>query len=138
MAGHLAIPGLGIYYASKWAVVGISETLKADLEPHNIGVSVLCPGVVATNIFSSGRNRPDDLGGENDSAPDVAPGDARLSEVLGGVLDPTALEEMVVHAIENDELYIFTHPEFKAVVGARYDAVNAAFDRWADYRRNMN
>lgn len=61
MAGHLSIPGLGVYNASKWAVVGISETLQADLEPHNIGVSVLCPGVVKTNIFNSGRNRPDDL-----------------------------------------------------------------------------
>jgi NADP-dependent 3-hydroxy acid dehydrogenase YdfG len=143
MAGHLAIPGLGVYNASKWAVVGISETLKADLAPHNIGVSVLCPGVVKTNIFSSGRNRPEVLQG--DSATDDLTGtvgggnsgDAsqRMAAIMDGALDASVVGEMVLHAIQSDELYIFTHPEFKTAVGERFEALNAAFDRWQDYRQ---
>ena len=142
MAGHLAIPGLGIYNASKWAVVGISETLQADLMPHNIGVSVLCPGVVKTNIFNSGRNRPDALRNEDHS--DAMTGsvgrseprdvDARMAEIIAGALDPAVVGEMVLHAIQTNELYIFTHPEFKSTVGERYAAVNDAFERWAAYR----
>jgi NADP-dependent 3-hydroxy acid dehydrogenase YdfG len=54
MAGHLALRGLSVYTATKFAVVGISETMRQDLEPHGIGVSVLCPGVVRTGPWPSG------------------------------------------------------------------------------------
>jgi NADP-dependent 3-hydroxy acid dehydrogenase YdfG len=139
MAGHMGIPGLGVYNASKWAVVGISETLKADLEPHDIGVSVLCPGVVKTNIFSSGRNRPEQL--SSSGAADVAQaiggagGEERLAEILEGALDASVVGDMVLHAIQTDELYIFTHPEFKEPVGSRSQDLADAFDRWSEYRR---
>ncbi|MEZ5557387.1 MAG: SDR family NAD(P)-dependent oxidoreductase [Pseudomonadales bacterium] len=55
MAGHIAVPRLAVYNTSKFAVVGLSEAMRIDLAPHHIGVSVLCPGVVNTRIFSSGR-----------------------------------------------------------------------------------
>ena len=58
MAGHISIPGLSVYTATKFAVVGISETMRTDLLPHDIGVSVLCPGLVNTNIFDSGATDP--------------------------------------------------------------------------------
>ena len=58
MAGVLTSAGLGVYNASKFAVVGLSEALRADLEGHDIGVSVLCPGMVRTKILESERNRP--------------------------------------------------------------------------------
>src|SRR5690606_37377965 len=53
MAGHLGLPGLGVYATTKFAVVGLSEAMRGDLAAKNIGVSVLCPGVVRTNIFDS-------------------------------------------------------------------------------------
>jgi NAD(P)-dependent dehydrogenase (short-subunit alcohol dehydrogenase family) len=139
MAGHMGIPGLGVYNASKWAVVGISETLKADLEPHDIGVSVLCPGVVKTTIFSSGRDRPEQLcsSGAADVARAIggAGGEERLAEILEGALDASVVGDMVLHAIQTDELYIFTHPEFKEPVGSRSQDLADAFDRWSEYRR---
>jgi len=61
MAGLTTSPGLGVYNTSKFAVVGLSEALRTDLEPHNIGVSVLCPGMVRTRILESERTRPDAL-----------------------------------------------------------------------------
>src|SRR6516164_4690313 len=57
MAGFLGT-GFGPYTASKFAVVGISETLRAELAPHGIGVSVLCPGWVNTRILESRSNWP--------------------------------------------------------------------------------
>jgi NAD(P)-dependent dehydrogenase (short-subunit alcohol dehydrogenase family) len=58
MAGLTTAPGLGVYNASKFAVVGLSEALRKDLEPKGIGVSVLCPGMVRTRILESERTRP--------------------------------------------------------------------------------
>ena len=62
VAGLSALPGLGIYGATKFAVVALSETLRAELAPEGIGVSVLCPGGVRTRIHEATRNRPAVLG----------------------------------------------------------------------------
>src|SRR5213596_3308077 len=69
MAGLIASQGLGVYNTSKYAVVGLSETLHKDLRPHGIGVSILCPMGVSTNIRTSERNRPVDL--QNPSGPEA-------------------------------------------------------------------
>jgi NADP-dependent 3-hydroxy acid dehydrogenase YdfG len=141
MAGHLAIPGLGVYNATKWAVVGISETLRAELAPHNIGVSVLCPGVVNTNIFDSGRNRPASLKGEKDTASNLLvsglegeEAQARIRELLAGALDAAVVGDMVLAAIQADDPYIFTHPEIEAAVEARFAGMHTSFERWRRYR----
>ena len=141
MAGHLAIPGLGVYNATKWAVVGISETLRAELAPHNIGVSVLCPGVVNTNIFDSGRNRPTSLRGEKDTASNLLvsglegeEAQARIRELLAGALDPAVVGDMVLAAVQADDPYIFTHPEIEAAVEMRFAGMHTSFERWRKYR----
>ena len=150
MAGQMAIPGLSVYNASKYAVVGISETIRQELAPLNIGVSVLCPGVVATNIFSSGRNRPDGMKGEGPvdsaslvltasgaSASSVTDASARteqLGQLLNGALDAAAVGDMVVEAIRNDDAYIFSHPELRPMVAFRQQQIAASFDRWEEYK----
>ena len=63
MAGMVGLRGAGPYNATKFAVVGMMETFAADHRKDNIGASVLCPGVVATNIGNSARNRPEQYGG---------------------------------------------------------------------------
>jgi len=55
MAGHVAMPGMGPYHATKFAVVGYSEALRAELAGENIGVSALCPGWVKTSIIEANR-----------------------------------------------------------------------------------
>src|SRR5207244_7818983 len=64
MAGLIASQGLGVYNTSKYAVVGLSETLAKDLRAYGIGVSVLCPMAVDTAINVSERNRPAPLQNE--------------------------------------------------------------------------
>src|SRR4029078_12989130 len=69
MAGLIASQGLGVYNTTKYAVVGLSETLQKDLRPHQIGVSVLCPRGVKTPIRQSARSRPPAL--RNPAGPDA-------------------------------------------------------------------
>jgi len=143
MAGQMAIPGLGVYNTTKYAVVGMSETMRADLAPHNIGVSVLCPGVVTTNIFDSGRNRPEDLKGETDTASLVLTTDMsdaeraeRMQQIMASALDPAVVGDMVLAAIQANDPYIFTHPDLKPMVDARSAAINESFARWSQYRKD--
>jgi NAD(P)-dependent dehydrogenase (short-subunit alcohol dehydrogenase family) len=141
MAGHMGVPGLSVYNTSKFAVVGLSEAMRMDLAPHGIGVSVLCPGVVRTNIFDSGRNRPAELAAESDTASAVlaaglpeAQRAARINQLLASALDPAVVGDMVVHAIQTGEFYIFTHPELQQFTAARAEEMAESFTRWSAYR----
>jgi NAD(P)-dependent dehydrogenase (short-subunit alcohol dehydrogenase family) len=141
MAGHMGVPGLSVYNTSKFAVVGLSEAMRMDLAPHGIGVSVLCPGVVRTNIFDSGRNRPAELAAESDTASAVlaaglpeAQRAARINQLLASALDPAVVGDMVVHAIQTGEFYIFTHPELHQFTAARAEEMAESFARWSAYR----
>ena len=139
MAGHVALPGMSVYTATKYAVVGISEVMRADLLAHNIGVSVLCPGLVNTNIFDGSRNRPEKYAGDDAAEAllsDVPPEQrsARLEELRAGALDPAVVGDMVLHAIRDDEFYIFTHPEIEAMTNVRKAEMVDAFDYWRTYR----
>lgn len=104
MAGLVATRGLGVYNTTKYAVVGLSETLVKDLKPYGIGVSVLCPMGVATQIRRSDRVRPAPL--RNETATQAEP-----VELMGRTLPPETVAEMVVNAIRDDRLYVITHDE---------------------------
>jgi NAD(P)-dependent dehydrogenase (short-subunit alcohol dehydrogenase family) len=104
MAGLVASKGLGVYNTSKYAVVGLSETLVKDLKPYRIGVSVLCPMGVETRIRDSERNRPAALRNERT-------GGGEPVELIGRYLAPDAVADMVLAAIRSNELYVITHDE---------------------------
>ena len=104
MAGLIASKGLGVYNTSKYAVVGLSETLAKDLKPYRIGVSVLCPMGVETRIRRSDRNRPAAL--RNERAVGGEP-----VELIGRYLAPEAVADMVLAAMRGNELYVITHDE---------------------------
>jgi NAD(P)-dependent dehydrogenase (short-subunit alcohol dehydrogenase family) len=104
MAGLVATRGLGIYNTSKYAVVGLSETLAKDLRPHGIGVSILCPMGVATQIRASERNRPADLKNDTASAPEPV-------ELMGRTLVPETVADLVLGAIHANRLFVITHEE---------------------------
>ena len=127
MAGHLSPPGMGPYCASKFAVVGMSEGLAAELQGSDIGVSVLCPGWVRTGITESGRNRPERFGERSNLPP--SPMAAMAAEAVRTGLDPAAVAAQVVDAIRENHLYIFTHPEMRGAVDERFARIGAAFDR---------
>lgn len=129
MAGMISPPGMEPYNATKFAVVAMSEGWNMQLAPANIGVSVLCPGFVRTRIHESRRNRLSEYGADpraNDDA--IANGAGAL--VQSGI-DPDAVGARVVEAIRDNELYVFTHPEMKALVEMRFAKIMEAFDKAA-------
>lgn len=113
MAGLIASQGLGVYNTSKYAVVGLSETLAKDLKPYGIGVSVLCPMGVETRIRESERSRPAAL--RNESAPPAA------VELIGRSLSPETVADMVLDAIRRDDLYVITHEEGVPALRRRFE-----------------
>ena len=125
MAGVVPVPGFGPYTATKYAVVGMSEDLSMELDPFGIGVSVLCPGFVATQIANSRRTRSADKYGDDAVADDTIT--AANTAVAAGI-PAEVVGERVVECILENRLYAFTHPEFKDPAQARFDRMAADFE----------
>ena len=116
MSGLLPIPNLAAYSVAKSAVVALSESLQLDFEAEGaqIGVSVLCPGFIATRITESERNRPDDLG-KAASVPAVA----RTTAGVASTMEADEVAGHVVDAIRADRFWILTHDAYREVIRER-------------------
>ena len=115
----------GPYSMTKYAALSLSEALEIELEGTNIGVSVLCPGPIATNIARGARNRPDQMGGPLIKAND----EAILAERLAtSGLDPMKVGERVVDAIRTKTFYAFVSAVPADVIRARHRRIEAALD----------
>ncbi len=120
------------YNVSKYGVVALSEGLRNELGPRGIGVSVLCPGFIRTNIADSRRNLPERFAGLARGSPlDDARRD-RLAERISRGIDPLYVGELVREGIENDWPYIFTDCEFEPMIEARFTEIKRGFDRIRD------
>jgi len=121
MAGLIASQGLGVYNTTKYAVVGLSETLQKDLRGHNIGVSVLCPMGVRTNIRQSARNRPAHL-----ASPRAPAG--REVDLIGRYLTPEHVADRVLRAVRANQLYVITHDEGLDPLRRRFQRMEKAIE----------
>ena len=119
-----------VYTASKFAVVGLSESLQLELARpgHKIKVSVLCPGWVNTDINQAGRNRP---GGVDLTK--AAPRNPRqkvfaewAAEQVANGLDPRGVGDQVLDAIRSERFYVFTHPEWQPLIEHRMQTLLSA------------
>ena len=120
------------YNVSKFGVVALSEGLRAELAPRGIGVSVLCPGFIRTNITESARNLPDRFAGAVPRSPAEGPVVQWLSAVRERVasgIDPLYVGDLVREGIEEDWPYIFTDNEFEPIIEARFAGIKAGFDK---------
>jgi NAD(P)-dependent dehydrogenase (short-subunit alcohol dehydrogenase family) len=125
MAAVIPIPNCAIYITAKSAMVGLSECLAGELAPDNIGVSAFCPGPVQSNIRELGKLRPDKY--KKDTG--LEEFEKQLAARPTSDLWMSAVEcgERVVRGIQRNDLYIFTHPEFKAGAKERMDKMLASF-----------
>jgi NAD(P)-dependent dehydrogenase (short-subunit alcohol dehydrogenase family) len=115
----------GPYSMSKYAVLSLSEALEHELEGTNIGVSILCPGPVNTNIPRGGRNRPDHMGGPQTRANE----EAVLAERLATTgIDPKRVGERVVDAIRTKTFYAFVSAVPADVIKARHRRIEDALN----------
>ena len=121
------ISGLGweisAYRASQLAIVGMTRDLRNELAGSGIGVTLLCPGAVATRMWQAGRNRPAERGG-----PEAY---ERPGALDGRVIDAVEVGRRALHAIRENHLYAMTHPERRDVVEAAMREQLDAFDQAA-------
>jgi NAD(P)-dependent dehydrogenase (short-subunit alcohol dehydrogenase family) len=121
------MPGRGIYGVTKQGVVALSESLYNDLKvaEAKIGVSVLCPGWVDTNIADADRNRPAEMSKTvGPMAEDQrALMDTAVRNFLKTGLQPSAVADQVFEAVRDEKLYIITHPDMDFIFKERFDDI---------------
>jgi meso-butanediol dehydrogenase / (S,S)-butanediol dehydrogenase / diacetyl reductase len=131
-SSSVLVPGvrLGAYQASKFAVMGFGETLRAELAGEGIGVSVLFPhGMITRHLESSALARPADLG-ESVTLPDDVEAMLAGSQMAeGDVVTAEHAARNVLRDLLADEPYVLTHGTFRPAYEQRRDAMDAAFDR---------
>ncbi|MYM64028.1 SDR family NAD(P)-dependent oxidoreductase [Pseudomaricurvus sp. HS19] len=125
-SGILPHPGAAIYVTTKSALVGMSESLRSELEPRGVGVSVFCPGPVQSGIGMAVRNRPATYAGSGygSSQPGTLSDSAAAVQKMLMTADEAG--EIVRKGIEHNWLYIFTHSEYREGLRERAAAIDAA------------
>lgn len=113
--------GTAIYTGTKHAILGLTDSLRSELK-GKIGFSIVCPGIVSTSLWNSGRHRPEDLGGEFN-------GDPLSEKAMSYGIDPERVGQHIVQCVKNEEFYIFTHRHVRDIAEARWNEVAAAMDR---------
>ena len=122
-AGVVPNDGLGVYCVAKYGVVALSEVLYRELRQHEIGVSVLCPMRVETNIDASGRNRQSDYGGPEAQAWD----EIDEEEMAGRLIPVDEVAELVLKGVLENQLYLFPHEEARPFIAKRFERIDRSF-----------
>jgi NADP-dependent 3-hydroxy acid dehydrogenase YdfG len=124
MGGLAALGTVGLYTTTKFAVVGLSESLRTDMIGRNIGVSVYCPGTVRSNIADGGRMRPENLK-ESGYTPPPAPPPGEKT-FMDFAMDAVEAGGHVLDGIKRNQLYIIGHPEYREVLQARHRKIEGS------------
>jgi NAD(P)-dependent dehydrogenase (short-subunit alcohol dehydrogenase family) len=131
MAGHIAGPAMSPYHATKFAVVGYSESIRADLAADNIGVSVLCPAWVRTDIHNAGVNKPsltNRATADESSSNEPEAGIADIAAVIESGIAPDDLAQWVLECMLAKRFYIFSHPSMTQHLDARAALIKADYE----------
>jgi len=126
-AGLVPNVGLGPYTVAKYGVVALAEVLYREMRPHGIGVSVLCPMRVGTNIGTSERNRTEEYGGSAVSPPVPDQGEDNR-DMAGRVLPVEEVAALTVDAVLANRLYVLPHDESRASIRRRFERIDRTFE----------
>lgn len=129
MAGMGGVPYSGAYTATKAAVVALSESWAGELESKGINVSVLCPAFVQTRIYDSERNRPAKYQSDMVNLDNENSFFNKAKEMVKNGIEVSIVGKRVVEALNDGEFYIFTHPNYHAVMKKRSSDIDAAFKK---------
>ena len=134
MAALVAGPNAGAYTATKFGVRGLSESLRLSLAKYNIGVSVLCPGLVNSRIYKTEELRPKTFYGDDYNVDTEFM--QRLEQVHQIGMDPVEVGEKVLRGIQRNDLFILSHPDHREEMQILCDEIMASFpDEEPDPRR---
>jgi NAD(P)-dependent dehydrogenase (short-subunit alcohol dehydrogenase family) len=127
-AGLIASENVGIYVGAKMAVVGIMEVLRAEVASESIGVSVVCPHLMRTNIHEHATLRPSEFinsdADERGGSPPIS--QEALEAMSAAGMDPLEVAEHALEAVRDNRLYVIPFPELRGIVKQRYDAIMAS------------
>src|SRR5262249_56577283 len=124
VVGFACTPGTGPYNAAKFANVAVAETLAAELAGSPIGVSIVGLGNVQTRIAEGARNRPERYGAATETSAEAM---EQLAAFVRMGQPPDEVAEKVMRGIMENELFVFTHPEFRNLVEDRFQRVLTAY-----------
>lgn len=128
LAGIQSQPGMSAYCASKHAIVGMSDSLRQELAETNVGLSLVCPGMVATDFTTNAHNLM-----EQHSAAAVQPlDDGAASFLKENGMDPKWVAKRIVAAVKGNEYFVYTHADYKPIIKAYYE------ERLNAYRENAD
>ena len=122
MAGLTTAQFMSVYDVTKHGVVALSESMykESQVTGSPIGVSVVCPGLIDTNIMRSSRNRPEELREEGKAGPMAQAFGQTLSNRLAGGYPPSEVAEQVLQGIREGRFYIVpAQPEVKSAIAVR-------------------
>jgi len=107
----------GLYMTTKFAVVGLSEALATEVAAKGVGVSLLCPGLVKTNLIdkSASLETGADKADPNKPAPDVDSG-----------ISARSVGDMVIDAVRENHFYIITHDDYLEILELRHRSIEEA------------
>ena len=128
MAGHAATEYMPPYHATKFAVVGYSESIAQDLIKDNIHVSCLCPTWVKSNIASSGRGRPS-AGNKAEKTDDmVKAAQSNVSNLVANGMDADRLAELTLAMMAEGRIHVFNDPDVRSEINSRANRLAEDFD----------
>ena len=126
MAGHVTNPGMGPYFATKFAVVGYSEALHMELAKTEIGVSCLCPTWVKTNIHNTSDISPGAVNNREEFKTSHAY--LAVKDLIENGMSPDVYAQLCMKAIEANRLHVFNDPEVRQAMIDRHTSNLADFD----------
>jgi short-subunit dehydrogenase len=125
MAAFCAGPQAGIYTASKFAVRGLTESLRYNMAPYGIGVSLMCPGLTKTNAWDSALNRPTGFEDSGFAAPDRAELE-QFGTAFDLGMEPLEVGQKIVRGMAENRGLILSHPDHGEDIEEIYRATMAA------------
>jgi len=121
MASFITGPGFGVYATSKFAVRGLTESLRYNLGRYKIGVSLLCPGLTKSKIYEAPLHRPQHLSRSGTRVDDAMM--HRLAEAHALGMDADEVGRKTLQGMLRNDFYIFSHPEFREEVREACDEI---------------
>jgi NAD(P)-dependent dehydrogenase (short-subunit alcohol dehydrogenase family) len=127
--GLTPLGSMHAYTASKHALLGLSDAIRRDYADDEISISIVCPGIVNTEIWNADRNRQAGYGEKEERPPEFA----KMMEEMG--MDPDLVGDMTVKGMKDGKFFIITHQHIREIVETRNDELQDALtvtDSWFD------
>jgi len=128
MAGHMTTEYMPPYHATKYAVVGYSESIAQDLKKHGIQVTCLCPTWVKSNIANSGQSRPSANRNSANASPMVKAAHDNVSALVANGMEADRMAELTLAMMADGRMHVFNDPEARPAIDIRAKSLAEDYD----------